>query len=295
MGAANLKRKANKSLAEELGEIVFCENISNSYYNDEHYVSCKTADFNKAYEILSKKSEITEEDLKSTCLRQDAEEGELEYTGLEVIKLVLTGDFGNQLRTTSSDRRNYECALATWEAMCKAMGQKTTERLWAKKETTNENIEYTGKSDYQRRYLSKLSLASIVGRHMKWDEFNEDDNTLRAATRLAAKLRHMDDFKEQMKPFGEDQIVKSIKRAEENNEVSAAEGLKAQAMEAAKYAKHKAYDKLQKTHDYYIRGIAIGYALTGHSHDSFFSQALKSIPSPSEMIKGEIIEEDIGL
>jgi len=287
----------DKNFAQALGEIVMTENVSNSYYNDENYVSCKSADLNKAYKLLTKYKTIGPEELESTTTQEDDYGRKTEFSGYEMLKIALAGDFGNQYKKTSSYELYYQAALSAWNAMVEKLGKANTIKIWSgkTKESDNSMGEYRNETPHegQKRRLRSSSLADMVSGVVRWDEFDMSrTDGLKLARNLCQRLRDIKGFKEGLKSFGYGTIEKAYEAAETPEDK---EKIKKATTETATMVLYQQHDKIQRISDYYMRKAAISASLTGDSGDKFFNKIMKSLPTPKEKILDNTQEASITL
>jgi hypothetical protein len=295
--------KTKKNFAEEIGEIVIYPNVSNSYYNDESYIACQSADLNKAYKALMKYKEITQEDLESTVTKKNPHGEDSEFSGLEVLKMVLAGDFNSQYKKTSSQCLYYQTCLSVWDAMMQSIGKKETLKLWQDKEEENKSKprQYTtgereSDDQFQKRILSQRSLLDEVIGVMRWDDFktgdplDKENKSLVYAKTICSKFKHIEEFNKEVKGHSYATIEKSIANAENEEEKKKIEQ---RTNEAALNVANLQPTKIVTIEDYYLRKAAISAFLTGSSDDPYFNKVLKSIPTIKEKILDKTSEEEI--
>jgi hypothetical protein len=279
-------------LADELRDIIFKKTVSNSYYNDEHYVPCKTANLDKAYALLLKTNSITKEDIEATTEVEDEEtEKTVTMTGLDMLRLTFIGDFDQQLSKSSSLTKNLEAAKTAWEAMAKSMDKNELQEIWESKHITpkEERSKLDGE-EYRVAYIREKSLAEIIRKRIEFEGL-KDENELEAGYTLCVNLRGYKEFVPPEGSYLADAIKDMIDRAPEKEAKLA---IKKRVADAARAVRKKDFKTLAAISDYYVRGAAIRALVFGVSNDSYFNSIVKQ-PSIiknliSERVKGQDID-----
>jgi RNA binding exosome subunit len=294
--AKGSKTKRDKNFAQEIGAITMTENVSNSYYNDESYVSCKSADLDKAYKALLKYNVIGQEELNSKIAKTADNGDPFEFNGLEVLKMTLAGDFGNQYSKTSSYPLYYQACLHCWKAMVAQLGKKETIKIWSRKEDESKGgRESYQKSQeaYQKNHLATRSLADMVAGVIRWDDFEagrKDD--LKIAKNLCSRLMSIKGFSKSIEGFNHDIFDRAYKNAETEEEK---EAVKQNVTNTATMVLYEQFDKIQAISDYYFRKAALSATLRGQSGDKFFDDIMKTIPTPKSKLIDNTKEEGINI
>lgn len=255
-----------------LGDHVFSEAIENSYYNDETDVECYTPDFEAAYQFIRNCKKITEKDLNGYYTPENAEVDEngeaTKYTGLDLIKIAVNGDFNDDNNHHSSEIENLKMCLALFE---KTNGNKT---IWEHKKN-KEYVKTRGYSDhdYKKSLCDNTSLAGLVGARAESVAARSGEQGLKIAAQIGKKLRGYNGFS------GKDScdLVSSSLRSKELSEDS--------VKRVAALIRNERYEKLAEIRNYELREASSRYIIYGKSGDPSLDKAVDSIKPIKEIIE----------
>jgi hypothetical protein len=285
---------STQPLVKRLGDILTKENISNSYYNDEYYTPCKTADYDKAYNEILNEEELTKESLKTTYRFRDKENGEsVDFNLRDVLKMVIAGDFGSQYKTTSSLEKNLKAIAKLHELTSKGLNPKEHEDFWSGKEDIDpQTIRELRGREYQKAYLVKRSVCDMVAQRFDFYGFKSKEE-LQAAHIVAKKLKSNKDFVKEASPsYMKDACQRLIDSAETGEEKQAT--LK-NIRDAANNVRNKSYAAIADLSHYDIRRVAITALLFGKSNDSHFDKVINSLENFENVIsqRGKTLDINI--
>jgi hypothetical protein len=265
-----------KSLASRLGNIISKENINNSYYNDEYYTPCKTADYNKAYEEILNEDGLSQEDLKETFpFKCEETKEKVNFDLVAILKMVVAGDFGSQYKTTSSIEKNLSAINHLYDLSSKSLTPEEHKSLWDHKvEIPKEKRGGFGSREYQTNHLKAISLSEMAAR--RFDFYNlKTKGDLQIAHKVAKKLLKFNSFKEAVsETYRNDactNLINSAENEEEKKEIIST------LNQLAISVKSKAYENIANVDHYDQRRIAINSLLFGRSHDTYFDKLLDSL------------------
>lgn len=271
------------NLAQKLGKILSTENIPNSYYNDESYLPCKTSDYEKAYDVVLNTKAISQEDLK-TCYNMKSTEGgpNADFDLPTLLKLVITGDFGSQYKTTSSLNKNFRVILKVWELSKEGLSKEDHENLWSHKEVTPRKImdDLRGR-EYQLSYLNAKSLAQVAGSRFDFYSINKKE-TLELADRISKELMENKDFAEEVIENYESKICENLLSHAEDKEERLNINKRIQTL--AKDVRNKNYEAIVDNDNYELRKIATKALLFGKCNDKYFNQVLNGLETINKII-----------
>lgn len=268
------------SFTHDLAVHLFLETLKNSYYNDECDVNCYTPDFDSAYEYIKAQKEINVSSLSDTYKfknedneNQNEEEekySETEYTGLDLLKLAVRGDFENENNIQSSELANL--------VMCADLIEKTKgdKNIWEHKKNT-EFVKRVGYSehDYRKHLCDNYNLTSLVGARALSVGSKSGTEALTIAVKIGKKLQGYRGFE----PETDSQSLGSTSTATLPSGVS-----EANLKKVATYVKNKTYSKLSETQNYELRKAAITHVIYGKSGNLQFDKAVDEIKGIQEII-----------
>ena len=289
------KTSQNGSLAEKLATILCRENVSNSYYNDECYLPCKTANYDQAYDIVIPLKFLKEEDLKSTYPMKDSENGtKVDFPLKEILKMVVIGDFGNQYKETSSLTKNFQAIINLWELTHKNLSPEKHKEFWFSKTDGPEakDLHKLRGREYQLAYLKKRSMAEMVGNRLDFYNLTSKE-TLQGAYKIARKLIKDEGFlQEATTQYQIDACERLIGAAETGEEK---QKITKEILTIAQNVKNKCFEEVAKLQHYDLRRVAITNLLYGKSQDAYFDNLVKSIEGIENMIskRGKILDIEI--
>lgn len=290
-----------KTFADNLGEILFTDVMDNSYYNDECDVECYTPDYNEAYRFLMDTGPITEDELKSTFANlHDEDSKEVEFSGLDLIKMTISGDFDNDYNTGSSEALNLQCIHSllgsledkTWTEYQK---QKLPKELWK-----------VGANDYKKKKLRSTPLSSIAYNRIYHCTRTQSADQLKLCRKIAQKLKDFKGFNQENNPLKHGGLVPSDgpKPSEKSYLEKLKEELKTEreqkdfikdVQKMATYAKNERFNKIcegYNTRHFAIRDAAAQYMVFGTSNDTLFDNIAKDIQSVKDKVKESIKQEE---
>jgi hypothetical protein len=264
------------SFVQELGDHIFTDVIENSYYNDECDVDCHTPDFDAAYNYIQSQSTITKKDLENVYVPEDLDtEGHEGYTGLDLLKLTISGDFDGENNYQSSELKNLRMC---YDLINITRGDKD---LWEYKKN-EQPAKRTGWSnhEYKKEICDNTTLAGVVASRAESAAFRTGLEGLKLAVQIGKKLRSYAGFEGK-------QSCKIVEEGLKNGKFK-----KADMKKLAGYIKNERYEPLSNIQNYELRNLSINCLLYGKSGDKTFDSILDSIRPLKEIIaeKGKALE-----
>jgi hypothetical protein len=211
------------------------------------------------------------------------------FTGLDLVKMTIVGDFDNDFNYGSNQLKNLECLKSLTTSLKgnkKAWEYKTTEKKLA-------NSWELDPSEQKRRTLSSTPLATIA--------YNRVDRSLRAqgaeglktCKQVADELRGYEGFHdERSKQKNEKSYLQ--KALEEAETEAAKKGVLTQIKKMTQYVKNKQYSKVDSfpanPGEPYLsvgmlRDIGARQLVFGDSGDSLFEKTLKETVGFTDLLK----------
>jgi hypothetical protein len=260
-----------KSFVQELGDHLFDETIENSYYNDECDVECYTPDYDAAYQYIRRQPQITKAELSETYKVENSEgdgygddEGKVAYTGIDLLKLAINGDFDGDNNQHSSELDNLKMCLSLIE---KTKGDKS---IWEyKKNTKPEKCQGYSEQEYKQNICNNHNLTEMVAARAESVAQRSGAEGLKLAAKVGDKLRGYKGFE------GKDKcdLVKS------------SEATKSNINRVAVLIKNKSYDKLASIQNYELRVACSRHILYGKSGDPTLDEMVDSIKPIKEILE----------
>ena len=275
-----------QSFVQELGDHLFSECIENSYYNDEHDVDCLTPDFDSAYQLITSKKNLSIDDLKEVY-RTDEQDGDgkpLSFTGVDLLKLAVCGDFSSDFNSHSSELGNLKMCLNLIDST------KGDKKIWEQKKypTPPKRDGYYGSDlEYKKNLCENTSLANLVGSRVESAASRIGPEGLKIAKEVGKKLKGYRDFGK-----NEDSRKISVSHNSHNShnsDESVANNLK----KVAAYIVNDNFKKLSEIRDYDLRNASTRFLLYGKSGDAQFDKIVNSTTPLKELLATKSKEMDI--
>jgi hypothetical protein len=269
-----------ESFTQKLGDILFTDVMENSYYDDENTNEIETPDYDEAYRLLASTKSITKKDLEETY--RDSQEG-VRFTGLDLLKVAILGDFNNEYDYHSDMSLN----LKGLEGICNALEHDSS--IWDK---SNKKAKDNGMSDvdYKKYEVSRLSLAQIAHGRVASCVRNQDKAEIKLCQQLAKKLSIHKTFTHDEEMTYYQSLDKVIKEApNKKNKILN------QIKKVATFAINGQVSKLvdaPETDPYSIKDCAYDLLVFGSSRDPLFDKIAGQIKSIKDKVKSEVKKEE---
>jgi len=270
-----------QSFTNRLGDILFTDVISNSYYDDENTNECETPDYDAAYEHIIDTEKITKDDLKEVYY--DSNENE-EFTGLDLLKLAIRGDFATEFDYHSNMRLN----LKALEALTLSLDKNP--KIWNGVLKTKKEIGM-GETEWKKHLANSTPLAQIAYDRVRRCSSTNNIEEIKTCKRIADRLNQYKSFCPEKGGRYHYNSLKTIYE-ECKDEKEKANFMKT-ARTLASYAKNKQYTKLARHPDtmskaHYIKDCALEYLVFGKSTDTFFEEVAQSVKDLKQTLKERV-------
>jgi hypothetical protein len=271
-----------ESFTQKLGDILFTDVMENSYYDDENTNEIETPDYDEAYRLLASTKSITKKDLDETY--RDPQEG-VKFTGLDLLKVAILGDFNNEYDYHSDMSLN----LKGLEGICNALENDSS--IWDKR---HKKAKDNGMSDvdYKKYEVSRLSLAQVAHSRIASCVRNRDKAEIKLCQQLVKKLSiHKTFIHDEEMPYYQS-LDKVYKEAPDKK---SKDRILNQVKKVATFAVNGQVSKIidaPETEPYSIKDCAYDLLVFGSSRDPFFDEVASQIKSMKEKVKSQVKKEE---
>jgi hypothetical protein len=265
------------SFVKNLADHLFEEVVENSYYNDECDVDCYTPDFDEAYHYIVKHGPISKKELEEKHQVEGVnEDGEaIKYSGIDLLKLAVLGDFDNDHNSHSSELGNLKMCLKLIE------NTKGDRSIWEYMKNDNP-VKRKGYSEheYKKNICDNNNLAMLVGSRAESAAYRLGKEGIEIAAEIGKKLRGYKGFETKEKCNLIGSSLKSNTLKESN------------VKKIATLIKNEDYRRLSETQSYDLRQATSRYIVYGRSGDPVFDNIVDNTKGIKEIIatKGDSLE-----
>lgn len=264
---------------------LFYDSMSNSYYDDENTNDCETPDYNEAYRLILDTDKITEEDLKEVFYDSDSS---LEFTGLDLLKITIQGDFDTEYDHSSDMKLNLQCLRALTQLL------EDKPKMWELHSKSKKEIGME-RSEWKKHNAQTTPLAAFAYSRIKSCSGTDNIKDIKLCKLLAGKLSKYESFgPEKIKKTGYYNDLKTVYNEYEDPQEKK-EFIK-DMKKLASYAKNQQYKKLLSYPEInsrrrFIKDAAIQHLVFGKSEDKFFEEVAKDVKNLREQITAKVKEE----
>jgi|688.fasta_scaffold632126_1 hypothetical protein len=268
-----------------LGGHLFYDVMPNSYYDDENTNDCETPDYDEAYRVILDANEISKDDLEDVFYDP---ESSLEFTGLDLLKIAVEGDFNTEFDSNSDMGLNLQALNALTRLL------EDNPKVWDSFSNPNREIGME-RSEWKKHNAQSTPLAAFAYNRVKDCSRTHNMETFKLCKSIADKLSKYKTFGPQkVKNGNRYNTLKTI--FNEYEDPKEKEKFLETTKKLAGYAKNGQYKKLISYPDnfsrhHHIKDAAIQHLIFGKSQDEFFEEIAKDVKNIREEITAKVKEE----